>query len=270
MSAPPPETIVVLEWMLRYAWDHRFEGITFGGRGLAHTSGLETVSSTDLDKKLPHGQQPSDLTNVKALGDRIEFHLQTFADSTWSIFNVIGIIIFYNGGAVFHGVNRMTLTVDSSHESECIATAKAAERTAWARDILHGFGQPQSQPTPIKSDNAANVLVANGQGSAKNSKHFLRRYCSIKQRVQQHEITVGHVPDSKNPADFLTKWVSKQKLNASVQTATNNTVSAVKPPRPTEASAATARPRACECSLLTRGERRVRVCWHCERARASA
>ncbi|KAL1499518.1 hypothetical protein AB1Y20_011721 [Prymnesium parvum] len=53
------------------------------------------------------------------------------------------------------------------------------------------------------------------QGSSR-SKHLLRRYFVLMQRIQAGEIKVVHVKDVANPADFLTKWVPAKKLRASV------------------------------------------------------
>ena len=33
--------------------------------------------------------------------------------------------------------------------------------------------------------------------------------------VTAGKVRIGHVPDAENPADFLTKWVSKAKLTKS-------------------------------------------------------
>ena len=144
-----------------------------------------------------------------------------YALCTWNIFNVIGIVVFLNGGAVYHNVRRMTLHVDSSHKSECIATAKAAEVTVWGRHIMQAIGLPEPGPTPIYSDNLANVLISKGQGSPKNCKHFLRRYVVIKQRQRDGEIDVRKIADKDNPSDFLTKWVEGNKLDKSVRRLAN-------------------------------------------------
>ena len=48
-------------------------------------------------------------------------------------------------------------------------------------------------------------IVGGGTGSAARSRHFLRRYYTFLQRVKLGEVTLKHVPDEENPADFLTK-----------------------------------------------------------------
>ena len=54
------------------------------------------------------------------------------------------------------------------------------------------------------------------------SRHCLRRYLTFLQRVALGECKIGHVPDVANPADFMTKFVGKDKVAASVQFATNS------------------------------------------------
>ena len=49
----------------------------------------------------------------------------------------------------------------------------------------------------------------------------MRLYWSILQRVTAGEVAVGHVRDSENPADFLTKWIGKAKLATSIEYLTN-------------------------------------------------
>ena len=60
------------------------------------------------------------------------------------------------------------------------------------------------------------MLVMNNAGSSARSRHFLRMYRIIQQRIQCEQIVVKHVPDSKNAADVLTKWVDKAKFERCV------------------------------------------------------
>ena len=67
----------------------------------------------------------------------------------------------------------------------------------------------------------SNALIASGLGSAQRSRHFLRRYYCLLQRVQAGDVVVGHVADKENPSDFLTKWVDKAKFAMSLDYVTN-------------------------------------------------
>ena len=43
----------------------------------------------------------------------------------------------------------------------------------------------------------------------------------LQQRIADGQIIMRHVGDEDNPADFLTKWVSLDKLEASLEYVTN-------------------------------------------------
>ena len=80
---------------------------------------------------------------------------------------------------------------------------------------------PPDGPTFIGSDNKANVLIASGQAIPARSRHCLRRYLTFLQRVHAGDVTIGHVADPENPADFMTKWVPAKKAETSIDYATN-------------------------------------------------
>jgi hypothetical protein len=75
----------------------------------------------------------------------------------------------------------------------------------------------------LTTDNLANQKVGAGVGCPTRSKHFLRRYYSLKQRITSNEITLRHVDDANMPADFLTKWIPRAKFEASILYAANST-----------------------------------------------
>ena len=77
------------------------------------------------------------------------------------------------------------------------------------REILRAFGVPQQGPTFIGTDNTANQRVASGAAVPSRSKHFLRRYHVLLQRVRSQEISrrsrsaTLHVPDRAMSSDFF-------------------------------------------------------------------
>ena len=58
--------------------------------------------------------------------------------------------------------------------------------------ILRAFGTPAESPTPISTDNLANHKVGSGIGGPTRSKHFLRRYHSLKQRIRDGDAVLVH------------------------------------------------------------------------------
>jgi hypothetical protein len=85
-------------------------------------------------------------------------------------------------------------------------TQKGMEVTDVAVDVKIALGSPPDGPVFIGTDNLANALVGSTWGSPTRSRHFLRHYYLTVQRVKAGRAVLGHVPDTENPADFLTKW----------------------------------------------------------------
>ena len=115
--------------------------------------------------------------------------LEAIADSTWAGDNVYAILLMFCGGCVAHLVKKMHLIVDSSMESEAVATGKCGELVTYAREILRALGVPPQGPTFIGSDNKANALIAAGIAIPSRSRHCLRRYPLMPTQC----VAVGHV-----------------------------------------------------------------------------
>lgn len=207
MSCPPPEAYDVARAALKIAFEDRDVGITFGGGGMSATSRLEgSISKSipfDMDSPAPS-------------------ELEAHADATWSHLNLYALVLTYGGAAVFHQTKKIAILVDSSMETECIASSKAAEIIAYVREILRAFGTPPLGPTLLTTDNLSNQGVASGASCPSRSKHFLRRYHALQQRIRAGECTIRHIIDAQMPADALTKWVSADKLKRTMRYLTNS------------------------------------------------
>ena len=107
---------------------------------------------------------------------------------------------------------KIALIIDSTMESEAIASSKSAEHIAYAREILRALGVPDVLPTLLTTDNLANQRVASGGANPTRSRHFLRRYWALHRRIAEGEVTIKYLPDTDQPADFLTKFLGSKKL----------------------------------------------------------
>ena len=134
-------------------------------------------------------------------------------------------MLTFGGAAVLHQTKKIALIVDSSMESEAIASSKGGEAIAYAREVLRGLGVAAGSPTLLTTDNLANQKVGSGLGCPTRSRHFLRRYNALKQRIADGEVTLRFIPDEQMPADFLTKWIPQGKLDKSIAYATNSRAS---------------------------------------------
>jgi hypothetical protein len=141
--------------------------------------------------------------------------LYAAADASWGDRNLMGILLMLNGASVLDLCKKFEL-VDSSTEAEGIASARAAEIVAFAREIMRALGVPCGAPTSLYTDNVSSMRIADSIKSTSRAQHALRRYHVLQQRVARGEVLVRWVPDKGNPADYLTKWIPGSKLEESV------------------------------------------------------
>jgi hypothetical protein len=141
-------------------------GITYGGAGLSASPRFSGAIAAHMDLSEPAGPA-----------------LEAHADASWGDRNLIGIVLTYGGGAVLHQCKKTGLLVDCTMEAEAIATGKAAEVVTFAREVGRAIGAPCDGPTLIGTDNLANLSISSGKGTPSRSKHFLRRYHVLVQRV---------------------------------------------------------------------------------------
>ena len=202
---PPPLAADVAKALAWWSWATRHEGITYGGRGPGEDLGVMGAisSSFSMDEGAPSGPHVA-------------------GDATWrggeesARPDVIGLLATMNYGGIGWTTKLTSLKVDSSHENEAIASAKAGELNANVREIARAQGIKLKGPTEILTDNLANEIVANRKGWPTRSRHFLRRYHSLLRRCGMGECYLRKVSDAENPSDFLTKWLPATKLNRSV------------------------------------------------------
>ena len=99
---------------------------------------------------------------------------------------------------------------------EGIGNIKATDKTLQSRNACRVMRKPQLKPTILNSDSESSLRAAMGNASAVRLKHIYRRYALLGQRVQAGDIRLAHVDDEYNVVDFMTKWTSKQKVQASL------------------------------------------------------
>ena len=154
VSRPPPEALLAAKALLACQYDLRHTGITFGGGGLSAESRLRGGIYADF--KMQDGARTG---------------LEAVADSTWAGDNVYAILLMYHGGCVAHLVKKMHLIVDSSMESEAVATGKCGEIVSYAREILRALGVPPNGPTFVGSDNKRRRMLLSPRVSLSHPAH---------------------------------------------------------------------------------------------------
>jgi len=220
----PPEAVLVADLLLEVAWDNRFEGLTYGNVGSSPRLEARAFCNVDMEGEPPlepesfadstwGAQMPDDSPEVPPL--------QTLAgsdepDVSLTSRDLYSVVVTYNGAAIFHQTKSVGLVCDSSQATEEVASSKAAEIDEYALEVIRGLGFGDASPMLVGTDNKANMLVSTRRGTPNRSRHLLRRYYTLMQRIQSRRLNVVHVPDSENPSDFLTKWVVARKLRQSL------------------------------------------------------
>ena len=92
-----------------------------------------------------------------------------------------------------------------------------------------GVGVAADVPPVLTTDSSSNWQVATRHASASRSRHALRRWRTLTQRIAEGDLKMIHIDGAIMPADFLTKRVEQKKVDRSVAFATNvqNVVAAV-------------------------------------------
>jgi len=229
MARPPPEASLVVDLCLEYAYDFRYEGLSFGGAEVSPRIDSRINATFDLEGRAPAELEAAgDATWTAGLDEAGKLDLPPLSTLSegdngveYAPRDLYSVLLTWMGASVFHQVKRIGCLVDSSQGAEERASSVAAEKIAYAREISRALGSHQESPTLLATDNLPNGQVAMRRSAAARSKHMLRRYFALMQRIKCGECKLVHVKDEENPSDFLTKWVpATQKLRASVAYAT--------------------------------------------------
>ena len=116
-------------------------------------------------------------------------------------------------GAVFVTSSLLDVVVASAAEGEYGSVFFNAKHAVGTRTILTAVGYPQP-PTPILTDNACAVGLANDSVKVKRGKSIDMRFHWIRDRIKQGHFTVTWVAGADNLADFFTKALPVRRHQA--------------------------------------------------------
>jgi len=187
--------------------DYGFMGLTFDGN----------AAPSSLAKAHLYG-------NIDLEDGSAPIEVEGAADSTFGHVykDRYGVLITAWGAAVVVQTKFIGCKTDSSMLAEGMATCHGSEKLEYIHNWFSATGTALQYKMMLATDNKSNLHVATRLGSAANSRHMLRRYVVLAERLERGFVRLVHVPDEENPADFLTKWLPARKLRASVRYATNH------------------------------------------------
>lgn len=130
-----------------------------------------------------------------------------------------GIVITFGSSPIYCRSYKLKSITRSSSESELYALEEASTYAVWLRLLLEELKVlKQSVPIPIYQDNLSTIILANeGEINFKRTKHLLARESYVKERIDRGEIVLKYKPTAEMSADFLTKPLSRVKIQACLQ-----------------------------------------------------
>jgi hypothetical protein len=203
---PPPEAEIASKGVLADMYDDRFMMKTFGGEITAEAERLCGHASAEYK-----------------MADGAPVELELIGDATHELDarSVFCLLLTRYGASIGHVLKGIHMHIGSSTEAEAYSTGKGGELVDQAHAIERAMGIKAAGPTFVGTDNKANALVGSGKATPSRLRHCLRRYRTFLERVQRKEVELGFVPDPENPSDFMSKWVSADKLGKSLEYAMN-------------------------------------------------
>ncbi|KAI3723535.1 hypothetical protein L2E82_35178 [Cichorium intybus] len=126
-----------------------------------------------------------------------------------------GWVFLLNGGAVAWKSSKQDTLADSTCASEYIAASEASKEAAWLKNFIGDLGVVPSiqEPMELFCDNEGAVALTKEPRDHGKSRHIDRKYHYIRHKVEEGHLVVKRVSSKDNPADPLTKALSRIKHN---------------------------------------------------------
>ena len=99
----------------------------------------------------------------------------------------------------------------STTEAEYMAITEAVNEAIWLHGLLKELGVGQKQ-LEVYSDSQSAIHLAKNQVFHARTKHIDVRYHFVREILEEEEIVIRKVPTLENPADMLTKVVTRAKF----------------------------------------------------------
>ena len=93
-----------------------------------------------------------------------------------------------------------------------MAATEAAKQAVWLQDLISEITNRKIEKTLIHVDNKSAIALAKNPVFHRQSKHIHKRIHFIREKVEQDEIDVEHVPGTEQKADILTKALARIKF----------------------------------------------------------
>ena len=99
----------------------------------------------------------------------------------------------------------------STMEAEYVVATKASKEMIWLQRFLDELGKKQ-ELGKLYSDNQSAIHLAKNSSFHSKTKHIQCKYHFIRSALEDGQLKLEKIHTSQNPADMLTKVVTREKL----------------------------------------------------------
>jgi len=215
MASPTRSSIQRLLHLLRYVNGHRGTKLLYAQSGGAPRKHFEHLPSfvTIVGKSPAPTDQGLD-TTIGMVDANFAPDYEPTRKST------SGYCFFFLCCLVSWKAKLQPFTTSSSHDSETVAAALAADEAVWLRklitEMLTFLGSPLLEPNSVVNmygDNLAAIFTANNPTTSTRSRHLDIRFFKIRDYIKDHKLVFMHCAGTKNCADFCTKPGGREHLD---------------------------------------------------------
>ncbi|KAK9134561.1 hypothetical protein Syun_013891 [Stephania yunnanensis] len=122
-----------------------------------------------------------------------------------------GYVFTFAGGAVSWQSKLQKCVALSTTEAEYIAITEASKEMLWLKRFLQELGLKQEDGYAVNCDSQSALDLSKNATYHCRTKHIDIRYHWIREVVNDHEMSLKKIHTDKNPADMLTKVVTREK-----------------------------------------------------------
>ena len=128
--------------------------------------------------------------------------------TTWYVFNV--------GGTTISWISKLQKVVSlSTIEEEYVFAIEASKEMIWLQRFMEELGKKQDN-SMLYCDNESAIHLAKNSSFHSNTKNIYLRYHFIRFILEDGHLKLENIHTTQNPADMLTKGVTKEKLSSSL------------------------------------------------------
>ena len=102
----------------------------------------------------------------------------------------------------------------STTEAEYVAATEAAKEMIWLQFFLEELGHPQKD-NYLFTDSQSVIHLAKNSALHSKNKHIQLRYHFIRSVLEDGQLKLEKIHTNDNPADMLTKVVTREKMKSS-------------------------------------------------------